>query len=572
VIDTGTGILMSIPEATIQNILNSANIVEVIEESVRLVKSGRNYKACCPFHKEKTASFFVNSEKQIFHCFGCNVGGNAISFLMKMEGLTYPDAIRKLAKKYSIEIKETGYSDDDKTYKERETIYKILEEAGIFYQKLLNENTIAKNWLKKRGINSETIEKFCIGYAPASSKTLYNAAVKKGYSKDILYKSGVISTDKDFFYNRIIFPIFDVTGRIIAFGGRVLDDKTMPKYLNSPETVVYSKSKTLYALNFAGKSIRETNSAVILEGYIDVIMCHQYGINNTIATLGTALTSQHSSILKRYTDNITVAYDPDAAGRSSSIRSSEILLANDLQVKISQLSNGKDSDEILISDGADKLKSIFSDSISYIDFLISEKSKIYDYKSIEGKVDIVKSVLPVISKIPNIIVKSEYIKLLSEKLEIKEELLNQELHKIDNLNSNKNIQTENINIKRNISLTEYNLISVLIRDLELTDKISDITEEDLNNVEIRNIFNILVGLRKEGRTSISPAELVQIINSDIISQMLISDCNIADPEKFIESFNKAINLKRGRIKMEQLKKEDIGEFLRISKMIKGTKK
>ncbi|OGS34090.1 MAG: DNA primase [Elusimicrobia bacterium RIFOXYC2_FULL_34_12] len=563
---------MSIPEATIQNILNSANIVEVIEESVRLVKSGRNYKACCPFHKEKTASFFVNSEKQIFHCFGCNVGGNAISFLMKMEGLTYPDAIRKLAKKYSIEIKETGYSDDDKTYKERETIYKILEEAGIFYQKLLNENTIAKNWLKKRGINSETIEKFCIGYAPASSKTLYNAAVKKGYSKDILYKSGVISTDKDFFYNRIIFPIFDVTGRIIAFGGRVLDDKTMPKYLNSPETVVYSKSKTLYALNFAGKSIRETNSAVILEGYIDVIMCHQYGINNTIATLGTALTSQHSSILKRYTDNITVAYDPDAAGRSSSIRSSEILLANDLQVKISQLSNGKDSDEILISDGADKLKSIFSDSISYIDFLISEKSKIYDYKSIEGKVDIVKSVLPVISKIPNIIVKSEYIKLLSEKLEIKEELLNQELHKIDNLNSNKNIQTENINIKRNISLTEYNLISVLIRDLELTDKISDITEEDLNNVEIRNIFNILVGLRKEGRTSISPAELVQIINSDIISQMLISDCNIADPEKFIESFNKAINLKRGRIKMEQLKKEDIGEFLRISKMIKGTKK
>lgn len=571
-IDTGTGILMSIPEATIQNILNSANIVEVIEESVRLVKSGRNYKACCPFHKEKTASFFVNSEKQIFHCFGCNVGGNAISFLMKMEGLTYPDAIRKLAKKYSIEIKETGYSDDDKTYKERETIYKILEEAGIFYQKLLNENTIAKNWLKKRGINSETIEKFCIGYAPASSKTLYNAAVKKGYSKDILYKSGVISTDKDFFYNRIIFPIFDVTGRIIAFGGRVLDDKTMPKYLNSPETVVYSKSKTLYALNFAGKSIRETNSAVILEGYIDVIMCHQYGINNTIATLGTALTSQHSSILKRYTDNITVAYDPDAAGRSSSIRSSEILLANDLQVKISQLSNGKDSDEILISDGADKLKSIFSDSISYIDFLISEKSKIYDYKSIEGKVDIVKSVLPVISKIPNIIVKSEYIKLLSEKLEIKEELLNQELHKIDNLNSNKNIQTENINIKRNISLTEYNLISVLIRDLELTDKISDITEEDLNNVEIRNIFNILVGLRKEGRTSISPAELVQIINSDIISQMLISDCNIADPEKFIESFNKAINLKRGRIKMEQLKKEDIGEFLRISKMIKGTKK
>ena len=561
---------MSISEATIQNILSRVDIIDVIGESVRLIKSGRNYKARCPFHNEKTPSFYVNQEKQIYHCFGCNTGGNAIGFLMKMEGLTYPEAIRKLANKCNIEIKETNYGVEDNFSKERETIYKILEDAGTFYQKLLAENNAIKSWLKKRGINEETIEKFRIGYAPSSAKTLYNAAVKKGYSPEILYKAGIVSTERDFFYNRIIFPIFDITGRIIAFGGRVVDDNIQPKYLNTPETMVYSKSKVLYGLNFAGRSIREANTAVVLEGYIDVIMCHQYGVTNTMATLGTAFSLQHSSILKRYTDNIIVAYDPDTAGRSSALRSCEILLADDLCVKVAELPNGKDSDEILLSDGVEKLREVYSNSKSYIDFLVNEKSKTVDIKSVEGKREITKFVLPVISKIPNEIVKSEYIKILSERLGIKEEILNSEIRKIKQ--SVGEVKPDKVHVKSSITLTERNLISTLIGDLKLVDLLSEITADDFKSAEIKDAYNLLLRLRSEGKTAVTPAELVEMGCDNFITQILIKDNKIEDSEEFVNSYREAVLLKNDKKNLEGLKGEDLSEFIKASKKIKGSKR
>ncbi|MFA5778847.1 MAG: DNA primase [Elusimicrobiota bacterium] len=566
---------MSIPEATIQNVLSACDIVEVIEGYVRLTRSGRNFKARCPFHNEKTPSFMVNPEKQIFHCFGCSIGGNAISFIMKMEGLTYPEAIRKLAKKCNIEIKEifSNSKTDDKLAEERETIYKILNDAGLFFQKHLEESAVIKNWLKKRGLTDETIEKFQIGYAPKSSRILFNAAVKKGYSKDLLYKSGVISNEKDFFINRVMFPIFDITGRVVAFGGRVLDDAIQPKYLNSPETAVYSKSRVLYGLNFAGKSIRENNSAIILEGYVDVIMCHQYGITNTVATLGTAFTPQHSSLLKRYTDNVIVAYDPDTAGRSSAIRSCEVLLNDDLYVKIAQLPDGKDSDEILISDGADKLKNIFSNSKSYIDFFIDEKSSAsagFDVKTIEGKRGLVKLALPVISKIPNAVVKSEYIKTLSERLGVREEIIKEELARlkteIKRYGSDSKQQMPEVENK--IDIEERNFISMLAGDLKYMDYIPENLQFDFTSDETGNIFSILRDLRKKGRDSVEPRELVKLSGSDVVSKILISDFKPSDPEKFVKSFV----LKCEKKRLQQLKSGDVSEFLKASKKMKGSKK
>ncbi|MBI5574719.1 MAG: DNA primase [Elusimicrobia bacterium] len=582
---------MSIPEATIQNILSSSDIVEVIEGYVRLTKSGRNFKARCPFHNEKTPSFMVNPEKQIFHCFGCNIGGNAIGFIMKMEGLTYPEAIRKLAKKCNIEINETYSKTNDKLSEERDAIYKILNDAGLFFQKHLAENAVIKNYLKKRGLTDETIEKFQIGYAPKSSKTLLSAAVKKGYSKDLLYKSGVISNEKDFFINRVMFPIFDITGRIVAFGGRVLDDATeategsprgrspvgaiVPKYLNSPETAVYSKSRVLYGLNFAGKSIRENNSAVILEGYVDVIMCHQYGITNTVATLGTAFTPQHSSLLKRYTDNITIAYDPDTAGRSSAIRSCEVLLNDDLYVKIAQLPDGKDSDEILISDGADKLKNIFSNSKSYIDFFIDEKSDSFDVKTIEGKRGLIKLAIPVISKIPNAVVKSEYIKALSERLAVREEIIKEELSRlkteIKRYGSDSKQQMPPAENKINIE--ERNIISVLAGDIKLMDYIPEDLQIEFNSGEIKNFFETLRMLRKKGRDSITSAELVEIAGSDVISKILTAgDFKPSDPEKFVKSFADAVSIRMERKKLDKIKVSDMEKFVEISRKMKGSKK
>lgn len=568
---------MSIPEATIQNVLSSSDIVEVIEGYVRLTRSGRNFKARCPFHNEKTPSFVVNPEKQIFHCFGCSIGGNAISFVMKMEGLTYPEAIRKLAKKCNIEIKETYSKTDDRQAEERETIYKILNDAGLFFQKHLAENAVIKNWLKKRGLTDETIGKFQIGYAPKSSRILFNAAVKKGYSKDLLYKSGVISGEKDFFINRVMFPIFDITGRIVAFGGRVLDDAVQPKYLNSPETVVYSKSRVLYGLNFAGKSIRENNSAVILEGYVDVIMCHQYGITNTVATLGTAFTLQHSSLLKRYTDNVIVAYDPDTAGRSSAIRSCEVLLNDDLYVKIAQLPDGKDSDEILISDGVDKLKNIFSNSKSYIDFFIDEKSSVsagFDVKTIEGKRGLIKLALPVISKIPNAVVKSEYIKTLSERLGVREEIIKEELARLktDIKRYGGDSKQQVPAVEKKIDIEERNLISMLAGDLKYIDYIPENLQFDFTSDEIENIFSILCDLRKTGRESVEPRELVKLAGSDGVSKILISDFNPAYPQKFVKDFVS----KRERKNPDKIKDNDEKKFLKstqdFARKMKGSKK
>ncbi|MBN1383970.1 MAG: DNA primase [Elusimicrobia bacterium] len=565
---------MSIPESTIQKVLNSVDIVEVIGESVRLTKAGRNFKARCPFHNEKTPSFMVSTEKQIFHCFGCNVGGNAISFVMKMEGLTYPEAIKKLAQKCGIEIKEEYSGKDAGQPQEREIIFKILEETAVFYQQFFDRDKIAKNWVKKRGISEDTIKKFRIGYAPASSKTLLNAAIKKGYSRELLQKAGVVSSDKDFFYNRIIFPIFDITGRVVAFGGRVLDDppqRTLPKYINSPETSVYSKSRVLYGLNFAGKVIRDEGSAVILEGYIDVVMCHQFGFKNTVATLGTAFTQQHSSVLKRYTDNVVIAYDADNAGRSSALRSCDVLLADDLHVRVAQLPDGKDSDEILLSGGPDKLKTVFSNAKSYIDFLIDWKSGSFDPGTIEGKRDIAKIVLPVISKIPNAIVKSEYIKMLSERFGIKEEILNSEMAKIKPVFP-RPASTDGIITKKNVSLAEHNLISVLIKDLKLIDSLPDFVQEDFNSPEIKKIFDLLLKLRKNGTASVKPSELVEMLGSDYVTQILMDDDGITDSDRFIKSYREAVLFNRDKRKLERLKKEDLSEFIKISKKIKGSKK
>ncbi|MFH1540334.1 MAG: DNA primase [Elusimicrobiota bacterium] len=567
---------MLIEEATIQKVLSACDIVDVLEGYIRLTKSGSNFKARCPFHNEKTPSFMVSPQKQIFHCFGCNAGGNAISFVMKIEELTYPEAICKLAQKYNIEIKETYSEADSKLSQERNTIYKILDDANLFFQKHLDDNTTIKNYLKKRGLTDETIKKFKIGYAPKLFQALLNTFIKKGYSKDLLYKAGVISSnkDRDFFIDRIIFPIFDITGRIVAFGGRVLKDAVQPKYLNSPETTLYSKSRILYGLNFAGKSIRENNSAIILEGYIDVIMCHQYGITNTIATLGTAFTQQHSLLLKRYTDNIIVSLDSDAAGRSSAIRSCEVLLNDDLYVKIAQLPDDKDSDEILVSDGADKLKNIFLNVKSYIDFFIDEKSNSFDVKTIEGKRGIVKLILPVLSKIPNAVVKSEYIKILSERLGLKEEIIKMEITRlkpeVEYYNNNSTQQTKKI--ENEINIVERNLISAISSNIKLVDYIPENLQIDFVSNRTKKIIDVFRNLRKGGRNSVTPAELMELTNDDIISESLINSSNLPDAEKFVKSFIDTVLVNIEKKKLEKIKVSDIKQFVEISRKIKGSKK
>jgi len=563
---------MSIPQTTIQNVLTATDIVSVVSEYINLKKVGANYRARCPFHNEKTPSFYVNSEKQIFHCFGCNTGGNAISFLMKIEGLSYPEAIRKLALKKGIEIREENSEFHSFDSDEKDKIYKVLEEACLFFQKHLENNEVILKWLKNRGIDKNSIEKFRIGFSPSSGNALLDAAVKKGYSADILKKAGVISSGRDFFFGRVIFPIFDITGRVIAFGGRALNDKTMPKYLNSSETMVYSKSRVLYGMNFAGKAIKEQGSATLLEGYIDVVVCHQHGLTSTVAALGTAFSQQHSLLLKRYTDSVIVAYDSDSAGRASAVRTADILLSDDFQIKIACLPEGKDSDDVLLSDGAAKLKSIFSKAKSYIDFIIDEKSAVCDPGTIDGKRRLAGMVLPVIYKIPNSIVQSEYIKVLSERLKVKSEFLILEMAKtrrsfVEQAVA-RSVTPENETFKK-----EMNLLTVIAGDLALADCFTDIAADVFTSQPARDIYDLLLNLKRKGKKSVTCAELIDIAGPAAnVTDNLMNDFIIANPHLYVKKYRKDVIRRIETKHLKSLNNKDLKERQVMSQKMKGSQK
>ncbi len=309
---------MSISPETIDQIRLASDITEIVREYVpTMKKAGRNWKGLCPFHHEKTPSFMVSPEKGIFHCFGCHAGGDVYKFVMLIDGLSWVEAVKKLAQRAGITIKETR----EETIKrsEKQKLYDILEQASLFYNRCLTElaeASAARNYLKERGITEETIEKFRIGFAPQGH--LLAAAEKKGTTFEQMSLAGLfIKTERgkkfEYMGGRIVFPIFDTQGRIVAFGGRTLKDE-QPKYLNTPETTIYSKSAHLYGLHQALPSLRTQKKAVILEGYMDVVVTHQGGVPFTVATLGTALTPQHTHLLNRYAENIVLLFDSDNAG------------------------------------------------------------------------------------------------------------------------------------------------------------------------------------------------------------------------------------------------------------------
>src|SRR5882724_1537182 len=331
-----------IPEVTIARVRESANLVDIVREHVpTLKKRGRNYLARCPFHQEKTPSFNVNPEMGVFKCFGCGTGGDVFKFVMLTEGLTYPEAIRKIAGRVGIAIEEEKSEALTEDAKQKQVLYGLLEDAARFYHRHLMESheaDAARAYLAKRGLTEATLVNFAIGFAPASGTALRDAASKKGWSLEVLEKAGLVRRKDggrihDAFWNRIMFPIWDNQGRMVAFGGRAMGD-AMPKYINSSETPVYSKSRHLYGLFQGLATLRKERRVVILEGYMDVVTCHQFGLDCTAATLGTALTEDHVRILRRYADHVTLLFDPDAAGAQASIRGGELLVADGFTVDV----------------------------------------------------------------------------------------------------------------------------------------------------------------------------------------------------------------------------------------------
>ena len=420
-----------IPEDKVLEIKNSADIVEIVSESVLLKKTGKNYVGLCPFHSEKTPSFTVSPQKQIFYCFGCAAGGNIFSFIMKRDGISFPEAARILSKQYGINIPvKTMSKEQEMLRSEREKLFAVNRQAmGFFCNNLLSgpSGKQAMKYLNKRGISQETIKIFKVGYAPEGWNNINNFFQKKKIPLDIVEKAGLIvkREKKDGFYDRfrkrIMFPIFNVNMHVIGFGGRVLGDD-LPKYLNSPETPIYNKSSSLYGLHRARQKCRETETVYIVEGYFDLLALHQNGIQNSVATLGTSITTNHVHILRNIIGkdgHVVLVFDSDDAGMKAALRSLGIFMNAEVDAKIMLLPSGHDPDSYLFEFGCQSFIDIGKSAKSLISFLIDALIDKYGL-TVEGKIRVISEMRETLASIDDGVARSLYIKELSERVGIQE--------------------------------------------------------------------------------------------------------------------------------------------------------
>ncbi|MDD2523879.1 MAG: DNA primase [Endomicrobiia bacterium] len=419
---------MSISDQVIEQVRTASDIVSVVRDYVPdLKKAGRNWKCCCPFHSEKTPSFVVSPEKGIFRCFGCNVAGDVFKFVMLVENISWIEAVKKLAQKNGITISDTFT--EKISVSEKTKLFEILENASKFYHRYFLESSAAsyaREYTKQRGITQDSIKKFMIGYAPKGK--ILESAQKKGYAYEVLAKAGLVTkTDSgtvfEYMSDRLVFPIFDVQGRVVAFGGRTLAD-SKAKYLNTPETIVYSKSANLYGLFQALPDIRKDKSIVLVEGYMDVVLSQQYGVSGAVAPLGTAFTQQQAKLVSRYSENTILLFDSDDAGRSATQRALEICAENDIAVKTASLPEGVDPDEYLLSNGKDDFyKLLDKNSKTAIKFMIDREEKKVDIKTSQGKATAVSVLLDFVTKNKNTIIQRDYIKYIAQAFNLDEELI-----------------------------------------------------------------------------------------------------------------------------------------------------
>ena len=430
----------TIPDDTISRVKNTANIVDVVEEHVVLKRTGRNYTGLCPFHAEKTPSFTVSPEKQMFYCFGCHTGGNVFSFIMQHEGLSFPEAVRVVAGRYGIEVPDLRLSPDQKKkISERDKLFRINELSAAFFSGSLDDPQIgkqAKAYLLARGMTRKVIEGHRLGYAPGRWDALLRRLESKRVPLELIARAGLIVPRKnkngyyDRFRDRIIFPIFNLNRQVIGFGGRVLGDG-LPKYLNSPETPIYHKSRSLYGIDKAKPKARSSAKVYIVEGYFDALALHMYGIENAVATLGTALTAEHAQLLKGLvgeSGQVVLVYDSDQAGIKAAQRSIPVFEQNYLDARILVLPEGYDPDDFLRERGPDDFLKMADSALGMIPFLIDSAIQRHGL-SIEGKVRAVAQLQEPLGEIRDNVARALYVQQLSEKLNIDEAVIMQKIRR-----------------------------------------------------------------------------------------------------------------------------------------------
>ena len=539
-------------EEIIEEVRQSNDIVDIISQYVRLKRSGRNFFGLCPFHNEKSPSFSVSPDKQIFHCFGCGVGGNVFTFLTKIEGINFIEAVQMLAERSNIQLPTLENNGDSAKELLKSKIYKLNEFTANYYHERLYkpESKIAQEYIKKRKLSNETLKSFKIGFSGKFNE-LYKELKKQGFEDKEMFESGLINRNErgeyiDRYRNRLMFPICDARGRVIAFGGRVLDD-SKPKYINSPENVVYSKGRNLFGLNVAKKG--DIKKILVVEGYMDVISLHQRGITNVVAPLGTALTQQQGWLLRKNSEQIILSFDSDEAGLTAKIRALDILQDMGCDIRILQMDGAKDPDEYIIKYGNARFNNLIEKALSVIEFKVKVLKQNLNLESTNDKIKFLNEIAKLISKVDNTMEKEVYIEKISKQYDISKEAIYAEVNKLTYsanksekvLEKNKPVITHKKIQKEQVSKAvrkrENTIISILlIGDLNIFEIIrQNIKIEDFKDEINKSIASKLYEeFSKRNNNINSIIDALEPEEQSHITEIMADDYEIKDVEKAID--------------------------------------
>ena len=489
----------------VEDVRAAADIVKIVGDYVQLRKAGANMMGLCPFHQEKTPSFAVHPGKQIFHCFGCGVGGDVFKFIMLVDNLTFPEALERLADKVGITLAQTGYKGKDSKSHEKTALYKIHEAVARFYAAQLTgtgEGRAARAYLLDRGLRDEVIGRFLLGYAPREGRLLTRHLDSLGFNDDLVEKTGLVLRDAsgnrrfDRFRGRIMFPIANESGKVIAFGGRALGDE-QPKYLNSPETPIYTKSRVLYHLDRGGKTIRKQDYAILVEGYMDCIAVDSCGIENVIASCGTSFTEAQIRLLARYSRRVVVNYDPDSAGVAAAERSLNALLEAGFEVKVLALPGGLDPDSFIRKRGEDEYCRLLAAAPGYLDYLTDRAIAEHGLSSPQGKLAVANAVLPYLARMPNPLMRREMTDRLAARALLDDRLLREELRRAA-VDRRTDVAVGPREYKA--SPSERKLLRAFLENLEVMDEFLPglVSDGVLNGLVTEDLFRKLLEARSAG--------------------------------------------------------------------------
>ena len=574
----------------LDEIKSKNDIVDIVSQYVVLKRAGRNYMGLCPFHKEKSGSFCVSPDKQIFHCFGCGVGGNVFHFISKIENLNFKESVEMLANRAGVELPVSGNFEDDKLAKLKSRVYEVNKCAAEFYHENLYKPTAkpGQEYVKKRHLDNKTLKAFKIGYSGRFNE-LYTELKSKGFTEEEILASCLVNKNPDGkfidrFRNRLMFPIFDTHERVIAFGGRVLDD-SKPKYINSPEDIVYSKGRHLFAFNIARKYNSKT--IIMVEGYMDAVSLHQRGIHNAVASLGTALTEAQGRLLRRSCEKVIIGYDADGAGQAATLRGLEILQNLGCDIRILQIEGAKDPDEFVVKYGPERFQMYVDKAISLVEFKVKMLKKSLDLDNVNDKIKFLNEVAKIVAKVENSMEREVYVDKISLEYKVSKDAIYAEINKLLYANSRteqklekKVVPVKNVSIqqdeqpvdvktKRLESLVIYLLINYPDKSFERLKKLID------NNVikieRNKAIINKLYEEHEKGNINIE--NILDLFDDEItvnyLSGIMSSDFEITDVDKCIEdvlvTYRKELLLQKrneilGKIDNNGLTKEEVANL------------